>query len=285
MIGRLKTSALVGAILLGHALPEPANAQAFRITKCETRETTGWNFYCRDPEPEEVEDPAPLPPAPTPEIAERPEPEEPREEPISATEQMMAFRAHVDELKHRAVLDPTPENVLAYMEVNKLVADRAGDFAEQWQRVLFETPHLNANVDSPLAAAGISVFQDQMKAAREATFVKVAQTSGILFIFEGDARCGVCRVQGEILAQMEEHFGVSILAVSKDGGPNAFFPNAYGDNGRLAELGLAEFPAPTLALIDPNTKDVAVMGSGLITADQILQRVHLITEIPVGEQY
>lgn len=269
---------------VGSGLPAPLVAEAFRITKCETRATTGWNFYCVDPEPEEVKEPAPAPP-PMPEIAEIPEPEEPREDPISATEQMMAFRAHVDELKHRAVLDPTPENVLAYMEVNKLVADRAGDFAEQWQRVLFETPHLNANVDSPLAAAGISVFQDQMKAAREATFVKVAQTTGILFIFEGDARCGICRVQGEILAQMEDHFGVSILAVSKDGGPNAFFPQAYADDGRLAELGLQDFPAPTLALIDPNTNEVAVMGSGLITADQILQRVHLITEIPSGEQY
>lgn len=265
--------------------PDIARAEAFRITKCESRETTGWNFYCREPEPEETEEPTNAPRPPMPEIAETPEPEEPREEPISATEQMMAFRAHVDELKHRAVLDPTPENVLAYMEVNKMVADRAGDFAEQWQRVLFETPHLNANVDSPLAAAGISVFQDQMKAARESTFVKVAQTSGILFIFEGDARCGICRVQGEILAQMEQHFGVSILAVSKDGGANAYFPQAYADHGRLSELGLQDFPAPTLALIDPNTNEVSVMGSGLITADQILERVHLITEIPPGEQY
>ncbi len=269
------------AILLG--VPNYAAAEAFRITKCETRETTGWNFYCRDPEPEE--EPTAPEPAPTPEITQAPEPEPVPEAPPTATEQMMAFRAQVDEIKHRAVLDPTPENVLAYMEINKLVADRAGDFAEQWQRVLFETPHLNANVDSPLAAAGISVFQDQMKAAREAAFVKVAQTSGILFIFEGDARCGICRVQGEVLAQMQENFGVSILAVSKDGGGNAYFPNAFADNGRLDELGLSDFPAPTLALIDPVTRDVSVMGSGLITADQVLERVFLITEVPVGEQY
>lgn len=283
MTKAIKTPALVLAIALGSLLPEPSDAEPFRFSKCETRETTGWSFYCREPEPEDIEEPAPPPPPPPPEMVEAPE--EPREDSISATEQMMAYRAHVDELKHRAILDPTPENVLAYMEVNKQIADRAGDFAEQWQRVLFETPHLNANVDSPLAAAGISVFQDQMKAAREATFVKVAQTSGILFIFDGDARCGICRVQGEILAQMEEHFGVSILAVSKDGGSNAFFPEAYADGGRLAEMGLEDFPAPTLALINPNTNDIAVMGSGLITADQILQRVHLITEIPPGEQY
>ena len=265
-------------------LSSQVEAEPFRITKCETRETTGWNFYCRDPEPEEEEMVLPPPPMPEPVIQPAPEPDRESEEP-TATERMMAFRAQVDELKHRAILDPTPENVLAYMEVNKQIAQRAGDFAEQWQRVLFETPHLNANVDSPLAAAGITVFQDQLKAAREAAFVNVAQTSGIMFIFDGDDRCGICRVQGEVLAQMQSHFGVEILAISKDGGPNAFFPNAFVEDGRLEAMGLGDFPAPTLALVKPDTNEVAVMGSGLITADQILERVFLITEVPVGEQY
>ena len=271
---------LLAAVLGATAAATCLSAEPFRITKCETRATTGWNFYCRDPEPE-IEPAPPPPPDPVslPEPAPAPSPEP------TATEQMMAFRAHVDELKHRAILDPTPQNVLAYMEVNKLIADRAGDFAEQWQRVLFETPHLNANVDSPLPAAGISVFQDQMKAAREAAFVNVARTSGILFLFEGDDRCGVCRVQGEILAQMQERFSVSILAVSLDGGTNAAFPQAVVDDGRVPRMGLEGFPAPTLALVDPETREVAVMGSGLITADQILERVFLITEVPVGEQY
>ena len=280
----MKSMILCTAILMAFPASSFAQGEPFRITKCETRETTGWNFYCRDPEPEETELPPPPPPMPEPVIQPQPDPEPEPQEP-TATEQMMAFRAHVDELKHRAILDPTPENVLAYMEVNKQIAQRAGDFAEQWQRVLFETPHLNANVDSPLAAAGITVFQDQMKAAREAAFVNVAQTSGIMFIFDGDDRCGICRVQGEVLAQMQVHFGVEILAISKDGGSNAHFPNAYVNDGRLEAMGLGDFPAPTLALVKPDTNEVALMGSGLITADQILERVFLITEVPVGKQY
>lgn len=274
------------AVLVVGLSPVSAVADVFRLNKCETRETTGWNFYCTGPEPEEA---TVAPPPPEPMVAEVPEPDpepEPEVEPEpTPTEQMMAFRAQVDEIKHRAVLDPTRENVLAYMEINKQIAQRAGDFAEQWQRVLFETPHLNANVDSPLPAAGIHVFQEQMKAAREAAFVNVAQNTGIMFIFEGDDRCGICRVQGEVLAQMEQNFGVSILAVSKDGGGNAYFPNAFADDGRLSAMGLQDFPAPTLALVDPSTNEVAVMGSGLITADQILERVFLITEVPIGEQY
>ena len=257
-----------------------ADSEPFRLDMCESRDTSGWSFYCRPPEPE-PEEPIEEMVAPAP--APAPPPKEPA--PLTATEQMMEFRALIDETKHRAVLNPTRENVLAYMEINKLIGDKAGAFTDQWQRILFATPHLNANVDSPLAEAGIGVYQDQMLAAREAAFQRVANEAGILFIFESDERCGICRVQGDILRQLEERYGVSILAVSKDGGGNQSFPNAFVGNGRLEELGLQEYPAPTLALADPDTGGVAVIGSGLVTADEILERVFVITEIPVGERY
>lgn len=255
-------------------------AESFTLDMCSEPSTKGWAFYCTDPKPENETDQV--------EAAPLPEPEQSKETPIPefpATDAMMAFRAQADELKYRAVLDPTPENVLAYMEINTEIAKRAGDFTETWQRVLFETPHLNANVDYPLATVGASVWQDQMKEAREQTFREVASEAGILFIFDGDASCGICKVQGQILAQMEETYGVSILAVSKDGGANAFYPEAFRDDGRLTEIGLQDYPTPTLALAKPGTQEIAVIGSGILTADQILENVHIITKIPFGERF
>lgn len=270
----------IGAfILAGMSLTGIAQAEGFSLDMCQTPSTKGWAFYCSEPVLEEEEVTEEALPQPRPEAPIKEEPEFP------ATDAMMAFRAHIDELKYRAVLDPTPENVLAYMEVNKEIADRAGDFTEAWQRILFATPHLNANVDYPLATVGANVWQDQMKAAREETFREIARDAGLLFIFDGDAACGICKVQGQILAQMEETYGVSILAVSKDGGVNAFYPSAFTDAGRLEEMGLAEYPAPTLALAKPDTGKVVVIGSGILTADQILETVHILTKIPVGERY
>lgn len=265
--------------LIGLSLAGMARSEGFSLDMCETPSTKGWSFYCSEPVPDEEE----VPDEPVPQV----QPETPIKEAseFPATEAMMAFRAHADELKYRAVLNPTPENVLAYMEVNKEIADRAGDFTEAWQRILFATPHLNANVDYPLATVGANVWQDQMKAAREETFRDVTRDAGLLFIFDGDAACGICKVQGQILAQMEEQYGVSILAVSKDGGSNAFYPSAFTDNGRLEEMGLQDYPTPTLALAKPDTGEVAVIGSGILTADQILETVHILTKIPVGERY
>lgn len=270
----------IGAlVLVWMGLTGWASAEGFSLDMCESPSTKGWAFYCSEPVPDEEEVPEEAIPEVLPEASVKEEPEFP------ATKAIMAFRAHADELKYRAVLDPTPENVLAYMDINKEIADRAGDFTEAWQRILFATPHLNANVDYPLATVGANLWQDQMKAAREETFREVAQDAGILFIFDGDATCGICKVQGQILAQMEESFGVSILAVSKDGGSNAFYPSAFTDAGRLADMRLQDYPTPTLALAKPETGEVAVIGSGILTADQILETVHIITKVPVGERY
>lgn len=266
------------------AMPE---ADPFRLDMCEDSRMTGWSFYCREPEPEPEQQPEPEPQnevEPGPLVREAPAAAE-EESDLPATDAMMAFRAYVDELKYRAVLDPTEENVRAYIEVQQAMIDQAGHFTDQWQRIIFESPELSATDDFPMAAAGIGVYQDQMKAARDATFQAVANEAGILFIFEDETRCGLCKVQGEVLAQMEEWYGVSILAVSKDGGANSYFPQAVIDEGQLDGFGLAEYPAPTMALVVPETGDIAVIGTGLLTADEILERVFVITEIPVGERY
>ena len=251
-----------------------ASAETFRLDLCQDTRVTGWSFYC-DPEvPEEEEDTEKPVVTSTPQAA-----------PKTATERMMEYRAMVDEAKYAAVLDPTPENVQNYMQVQKELGDRAGAFADQWQRVLYETPSLNANVDSPLAAAGISVYQDQMKAVREATLKRVAANHGLMFISNPDSDCGICRVQGQVLVGMERQYGVSVLPILKTQGTSEYFPSSMIDQGQLAKMGLEDFPAPTLALVNPDTKEVQVLGSGLVTADEILERVHVITEIPRGERY
>jgi len=269
-------------VLLSYTAPIQAETEPFRLNLCGDRTTQGWSFYCQDPESpveEEIVEPEVVA-ALTPQAA--PEAMEPD---LPATEEMMAFRAYIDEIKYRAVLDPTEDNVRAYIQAQQAMIDQAGTFTDQWQRIIFSSPELSVLDDYPMAAAGISVYQDQMREARENTFLQVANEAGIIFIFDDSAVCGLCRVQGEVLSQMEAFYGVTILAVSKDGGPNEHFPDAVTDEGRLADLGLQDYPAPTLALVNPNTGEIAVIGSGLITAEEILERVFVIVEIPVGERY
>ena len=114
---------------------------------CNGEEVDGRHFYC---------DPAPAAePEPEPDAQEEPE----ELKTLTATEEIEAFREYADELKHRAILDPTPENVQAYMEVNKQMAQQAARFAAVWQRVLFGAPHLDANVRRPRTQMGTNIYR------------------------------------------------------------------------------------------------------------------------------
>ena len=102
--------------VIGLAMAFAFPAQARLI--CNGKEVEGWHFYC-DPTPveEEITEEPPTAAMPTPPVSEP-----------TATEQIEAFRKHADELKHRAILEPTPENLQAYMEVNAQMAKMAGRF-------------------------------------------------------------------------------------------------------------------------------------------------------------
>lgn len=250
---------------------------------CNGEEVEGWHFYC-DPEPE----PEPVKPEPAPEpeqeAKEEPqEPEEPKE--LTATEEIEAFREYADELKHRAILDPTPENVQAYMEVNKQMAQQAARFAAVWQRVLFGSPHLDANTRRPLTQMGTNIYQDQRNAAEQAALRRAAQEAGLIFVYDNPADCRLCLAQAQILDGIRNAYGVEILAVSTDGSPIEYFPDAVQDAGQLEALQLADKPRPFIAIVDAASGETQLIGGGLLTEDQILERVYVVREVPMGERY
>ena len=253
-----------------------------RLT-CNGAEVDGWHFYC-DPEPKKEPKPAPMPPVEEPEETEvSPKPEEPK--PLTATEEIEAFRAYADELKHRAILDPTPKNVQAYMEVNKQMAQQAARFAAVWQRVLYGSPHLDANVQRPLTQMGTNIYQDQRNAAEQAALKRAAEEAGLIFVYDNPVDCRLCLAQAQILDAMRQAHGVEILAVSTDGSAIEFFPNAVQNAGQLEALNLADKPRPFIAIVDADSGETQLIGGGLLTEDQILERIYVVREVPMGARF
>lgn len=266
---------LVVSITAGPALSRDGILPGY----CQDGIRTGWNFYC-DPPSAAAEDEAVQSPA----ISGPPAQEEPPKAP-SYTEQIETFRKELDEIKYRAVLDPTPENLQAYMEAQQNMTRMATTFTDQWQRVLFQTPALDINTRFPISQMGGAVYQDQIRVARETSLRDAAANLGFMVIVEDPAICGLCTSQLEVVARMQANFGIEVIIVSADGSFHPLFPNAQVDTGQLRALGLADSPRPTIALVEPRTSTVEPIGSGLLTEDVILERVHVVTRIPAGERY
>ena len=263
-------------LALGSAAFADASPQTpLRGFSCEDERTRGFNFYC-DPAAVEEEvpevkeaDPPPAPPVPT----------------KTYTEQIEEYRRDLDELKHRAILEPSPANVQAYMQAQAAMVRQAGLFTEVWQRSLFSNPSLDANVSRPLSAIGENLFQDNLDVEREAAFETAASEHALMFVYEGSGACLVCETQGEVLRQLIDQYGVAVLAVTRDGIALPTFPESLPDQGQIANMGLDEIPSPFLALVEPNSNSFDLIGAGLMTQDAILDRVRIITSIPEGELY
>ena len=95
----------------------------------------GWHFYCdraapvKPVEPSEAETvlpPAGLPPA-------RP----------SASEEIARMRHELEESRATAILEPTPENVAAYLYLQQVSLQRASTFSDVFRRVVWSTPQLD----------------------------------------------------------------------------------------------------------------------------------------------
>ena len=248
---------------------------ASRNFACDDARTRGWNFYCdrqavKEEEPEvEVADPPVPPPAP----------------PKSYTEQIEEYRAELDELKHRAILEPTSENVVNYMEAQAAMVRQAGLFTEVWQRSLFANPTLDANVDRPLSQIGSNLYQDKLDVDRQVAFENATTERALMFVYDGAGSCLVCATQGEVLDDLVRQYGVSVLAVTRDGIALPTFPESRIDQGEVSNLGFADVPSPFLALVEPRSGQVDLIGAGLMTQDIILDRIRIITSIPEGELY
>lgn len=260
------------------ALADARDGSAYGYCRDDIK--AGWNFYCNPPvEPEEVPVAEPLPPPPSP-AAPPPAPSE-----KSYTEQIEDFRKDLDELKYRAVLEPTEENVQAYMEAQQNMGRMASAFTDQWQRILFKTPALDINSRFPMSQMGGAVYQDQMRVARENSLVEAAANLGFMVVVEDPAVCGLCTPQLEVIQRLQASRGIEVIVVSADGSFQPAWPSAVVDTGQLRAYGLQDSPRPTIALIEPRTGIVEPIGSGLLTEDVILERVHVVTKVPAGERY
>src|SRR3546814_18856715 len=106
----------------------------------------GYWFYCVRPKP-----------AP-PETAEQQSPAS------TATAALDAITATLRELKARAIIEPTPANVTAYLRFQREQLDRASLFSDVWQRAIWQDPGLDYTLERPVGA----VAQRPWEAARAA---------------------------------------------------------------------------------------------------------------------
>ena len=188
----------------------------------------GWHFYCDrlEEEPERTE-PAPAPPS--------------GQTSQSASERIEAMRRALEEARAEAILDPTPENVTAYLRLQQETLQRAATFSDAFRRTVWATPELDYTLRRPVGALAKQVWSDERREVRDAALARLGERYGLIYL--GHAGCAGCKVFGPLLRAFARRHGLDVLAVSLSGEGLEGWPEAVADNGRAARLGLGDAPS------------------------------------------
>ena len=231
----------------------------------------GWHFYCDRQDGND--DPA----APKSEPSPAAEPES------SAKERILAMRRALEEARAEAILEPTAENVAAYLRLQQETLQRAAVFSDAFRRTVWATPALDYTLRRPVGALAKQVWSDGRREAREAALARLGERYGLIYL--GHAGCAACKVFGPLLRAFALRHGLDVLAVSLTGEPLEGWPEAVSDNGRAAQLGLSGAPVPALVLFDAETKRAVPVGFGVMAEDEMAGRIFALTQLESGHDY
>lgn len=267
--------ARLGAILLALApalplpvlaAPQDAGLEAGEDNDdfyCRERKLGQW-FYCEKPKP-------------------RPSEQKQAEPAQSASERIAAIAKQLDELKARAILEPSEENVIAYVRFQREQLDRASTFSDTWQRALWQNPDIDYTLQRPVSTVAKRAWTDNRTADRGQVLAHLGQRYGMFYFFAQS--CGACEIFAPILRSVADSHGLAVMAVSMDGGPSKDFPNYVVDSGQRERMGVPGNATPALVLFDTATKKTVPIGFGILSADEIMDRIFMLTNTKVGSDY
>jgi conjugal transfer pilus assembly protein TraF len=201
-----------------------------------------------------------------------------------------AFKERVEQSLHAAVQNPNPENVARFLELQAESRRKARSFTDMTRIAAARMPWLSPDADGsrPANPVAADTFDRERVAKRLALMQQLGQSHGLYFFFRSD--CPYCHSFAPLLKQFEAKYGVTVFAVSIDGGPLPQFPNAMRDNGTflriLTDAGIPpeKVQVPFTALASPRTREVLPVGFGVMTADEVAERIELALDAKGRQQ-
>ena len=190
--------------------------------------------------------------------------------------------AEIDRLLALAVEKQSPEAVKEYLFLQQYAMNRASSFSDVFRRTVWTTPELDYSLRSrPTNAMAVAAYDQQRDGKKASASDQLAKTHGMFFFFRGN--CTYCHQLAPILKMYQRQYGIEIFPISLDGGTLPAFPDAKLDNGISQNLNVSTVPAVFLA--DKRTGRIQPIGYGVMSLDEIVNRVYVLTSTQPGQEY
>jgi len=236
------------------------------------KKSEGW-FWYKEP-PKEIT----LPLEPAEKLI--PRPSQPKPDKPSKAAEVMAHESmtkRADELMKIAFINPTKENVEAYLRLQTLIVNKSSQFADVWQRVVWENPDIDfASQGRPVNSAAITVYDRELDQSKRKVISDLGREHGLMFFFKSD--CPYCHQFAPLLKNFEAAYGIKVFPISLDGRGLPDFPQFRTDGGQAAKLNLTAVPA--VYLVNPTTNEIKPIGFGILSESELANRLYTVTVNP-----
>lgn len=194
--------------------------------------------------------------------------------PKTSTELVKAYRKELERRLNQAWVNPTPQNLKAYQEMQQDMMNRSETFSKTWMQVLYENPTLDHTLIAPVNQKARHVYLDEEKRHNYETIKALSQSYGLFFFFSGN--CPYCHQFAPIVKMFSDRYGWEVMPISQDGEAVAEFPEVQPDNGLFAAWKVEVLPS--LYAVNPNTGHVLPVAFGLTSMDQMEARIMTLME-------
>lgn len=199
----------------------------------------------------------------------------------AALEKLEAWQKELKAKRALSIMEPTPENVKAYIEAQEKLTQTASLYSDVWRRVIWQNPELNYELKRPVNNAAIATYASARKTVEKRTLDDITKEWGLFFFFRSD--CPYCHRLAPTLKFLSDTYGITVLPVSVDGGGLPEYPNPQRDNGLVERLAIRQ--VPMLVLGNVKNKRLIPLASGVISAQDVIERIYILTSTQPGELY
>lgn len=168
-----------------------------------------------------------------------------------------ALRAEVERRLERAIMDPTPEHVSAYLEANAFILGKAHRFQVAWERTRFANPQYDWTASHPVANFATAEENERVMREKSVFLKSLGEEAGILFVVRADDP--LSELAARSLASFARTNGIEVLVASDRPVTYPGLPPSKPYNALVASLRLTRLPA---AVLVPNP---AMVAAGTIT--------------------
>lgn len=208
-------------------------------------------------------------------------PPKPKTKEEEALERLEAWQKELKAKRALSILEPTPDNIRAYIEAQEKMTQAASVYSDVWRRVIWQNPDLNYELKRPVNNAAIATYTNARKSDEKRALDEINKEWGLFFFFRSD--CPYCHRLAPTLKFLSETYGITVLPVSMDGGSLPEYPEPRRDNGLAEKLAIRQ--VPMLVLGNIKNKRLIPLASGVISAQDVIERIYILTRTQPGELY